>query len=160
MERNTYEGQRSSRRGCDTRRLQVLFSATPSHLRRRSPLIWRSACRRSAAFSSRRRAEIAAINMVYGCASSGVRCMTSSSSPGISLKSEGVSYMAGSDLPCVIVNVHARWPRTRRHSAIPERLLAGYQGAGSRRLPDDSYSRLPPFRRWQISWAEPSTKPI
>ena len=49
--------------------------------------------------------EIAAINMVYGCASSGVRCMTSSSSPGISLKSEGVSYMAGSDLPCVIVNV-------------------------------------------------------
>lgn len=49
--------------------------------------------------------EVAAINMVYGCASSGVRCMTSSSSPGISLKSEGVSYMAGSDLPCVIVNV-------------------------------------------------------
>lgn len=49
--------------------------------------------------------EIAAINMVYGCASSGVRCMTSSSSPGISLKGEGVSYMAGSDLPCVIVNV-------------------------------------------------------
>lgn len=49
--------------------------------------------------------EIAAINMVYGCSSSGVRCMTSSSSPGISLKSEGVSYMAGSDLPCVIVNV-------------------------------------------------------
>lgn len=49
--------------------------------------------------------EIAAINMVYGCAGSGVRCMTSSSSPGISLKSEGVSYMAGADLPCVIVNV-------------------------------------------------------
>ena len=49
--------------------------------------------------------EIAAINMVYGCAASGVRCMTSSSSPGISLKSEGVSYMAGADLPCVIVNV-------------------------------------------------------
>ncbi|MGN1339045.1 MAG: 3-methyl-2-oxobutanoate dehydrogenase subunit VorB [Oscillospiraceae bacterium] len=49
--------------------------------------------------------EIAAINMVYGCASTGVRCMTSSSSPGISLKSEGVSYMAGADLPCVIVNV-------------------------------------------------------
>ena len=74
--------------------------------------------------------EIAAINMVYGCASSGVRCMTSSSSPGISLKSEGVSYMAG------YCKCNARWPRTRRHSAIPERLLAGYQGAGSRRLPD------------------------
>ncbi len=49
--------------------------------------------------------EVAAINMVYGCASSGIRCMTSSSSPGISLKSEGVSYIAGSDLPCVIINV-------------------------------------------------------
>lgn len=49
--------------------------------------------------------EVAAINMVYGCSSSGIRCMTSSSSPGISLKSEGVSYIAGSDLPAVIVNV-------------------------------------------------------
>lgn len=49
--------------------------------------------------------EIAAINMVYGAAASGVRAMTSSSSPGISLKSEGISYIAGSDLPCVIVNV-------------------------------------------------------
>lgn len=49
--------------------------------------------------------EIAAINMVLGAASCGVRAMTSSSSPGISLKSEGVSYIAGSDLPCVILNV-------------------------------------------------------
>ena len=45
--------------------------------------------------------EVAAINMVYGCAGSGIRCMTSSSSPGISLKTEGISYIAGSDLPCV-----------------------------------------------------------
>jgi len=49
--------------------------------------------------------EIAAVNMVLGAASCGVRAMTSSSSPGISLKSEGVSYLAGSDLPCVILNV-------------------------------------------------------
>ncbi len=49
--------------------------------------------------------EVAAINMVLGAASAGVRTMTSSSSPGISLKSEGVSYIAGCDLPCVIVNV-------------------------------------------------------
>lgn len=49
--------------------------------------------------------EIAAINMVLGAASAGVRTMTSSSSPGISLKTEGISYIAGSDLPCVIVNV-------------------------------------------------------
>ncbi len=49
--------------------------------------------------------EIAAINMVYGSAAAGVRAMTSSSSPGISLKAEGISYMAGADLPCVILNI-------------------------------------------------------
>ena len=54
--------------------------------------------------------EIAAINMVLGAASTGVRAMTSSSSPGISLKSEGVSYIAGSDLPAVIINVERGGP--------------------------------------------------
>jgi 2-oxoglutarate ferredoxin oxidoreductase subunit alpha len=49
--------------------------------------------------------EIAAINMVYGAASAGVRVMTSSSSPGISLKQEGISYIAGAELPAVIVNI-------------------------------------------------------
>ncbi len=54
--------------------------------------------------------EIAAINMVLGAASTGVRAMTSSSSPGISLKSEGISYIAGSDLPAVIINVQRGGP--------------------------------------------------
>ena len=49
--------------------------------------------------------EVAAINMVYGAAGTGVRVMTSSSSPGVSLKAEGISYIAGSELPCVIINV-------------------------------------------------------
>lgn len=49
--------------------------------------------------------EVAAINMVYGAAGTGVRCMTSSSSPGISLKAEGVSYIAGAELPCVIIDI-------------------------------------------------------
>lgn len=49
--------------------------------------------------------EVAAINMVYGAAGAGARTMTSSSSPGISLKSEGISYIAGADLPCVIVDI-------------------------------------------------------
>lgn len=49
--------------------------------------------------------EVAAINMVYGAAGSGARVMTSSSSPGISLKAEGISYIAGAELPCVIVNI-------------------------------------------------------
>ena len=54
--------------------------------------------------------EVAAINMVLGAASAGVRAMTSSSSPGISLKSEGISYIAGSDLPCLIINVQRGGP--------------------------------------------------
>lgn len=54
--------------------------------------------------------EIAAINMVLGAASTGVRAMTSSSSPGVSLKSEGISYLAGSDLPAVIINVQRGGP--------------------------------------------------
>ncbi len=54
--------------------------------------------------------EVAAINMVYGAAAAGARVMTSSSSPGISLKGEGVSYMAGADLPGVIINVQRGGP--------------------------------------------------
>lgn len=54
--------------------------------------------------------EIAAINMVLGASSAGKRVMTSSSSPGISLKAEGISYLVGSDLPCVIVNVQRGGP--------------------------------------------------
>ncbi|HCX62811.1 MAG TPA: 3-methyl-2-oxobutanoate dehydrogenase subunit beta [Clostridiales bacterium] len=49
--------------------------------------------------------EIAAINMVYGASASGVRAMTSSSGPGIALMQEGISYCAGSELPCVILNM-------------------------------------------------------
>lgn len=49
--------------------------------------------------------EISAINMVYGAAGAGVRAMTSSSSPGIALKQEGITYIAGAELPAVIVNM-------------------------------------------------------
>ncbi len=54
--------------------------------------------------------EVSAINMVLGAAAAGFRAMTSSSSPGISLKSEGVSYIAGSDLPALIINVQRGGP--------------------------------------------------
>ncbi len=54
--------------------------------------------------------EIAAINMVYGVASTGKRVMTSSSSPGISLKGEGISYLAGADLPSLVINVQRGGP--------------------------------------------------
>src|SRR5574340_321571 len=49
--------------------------------------------------------ELAAINIVYGAAAAGVRTMTASSSPGVSLKQEGISYLAEAELPCVVVNI-------------------------------------------------------
>jgi len=54
--------------------------------------------------------EVAAINMVYGAAGAGARVLTSSSSPGISLMQEGISYIAGAELPCVLVNVMRAGP--------------------------------------------------
>ena len=54
--------------------------------------------------------EVAAINMVYGVSATGKRVMTSSSSPGISLKAEGLSYMAGADLPALVVNIQRGGP--------------------------------------------------
>jgi len=54
--------------------------------------------------------EIAAINMVYGAASAGARVMTASSGPGISLKMEGLSYIAGAELPCVVISVDRGGP--------------------------------------------------
>ncbi|MDD4772958.1 MAG: 3-methyl-2-oxobutanoate dehydrogenase subunit VorB [Eubacteriales bacterium] len=54
--------------------------------------------------------EIAAINMVIGAAAAGKRAMTSSSSPGISLKAEGISYLVGCDLPCLILNIQRGGP--------------------------------------------------
>ena len=70
--------------------------------------------------------EVAAINMVLGAASAGVRVMTSSSSPGISLKTEGISYIAGSDLPCLIINVQRGGPGDGGIQPFPGRLLAGH----------------------------------
>ena len=54
--------------------------------------------------------EVASVNMLYGAAGAGFRAMTSSSSPGISLMQEGISYMAGAELPCLIVNVNRAGP--------------------------------------------------
>lgn len=54
--------------------------------------------------------EVAAINMIYGAAATGAMSMTSSSSPGIALKQEGISYLAGADLPCLIVSISRSGP--------------------------------------------------
>ncbi|TVR55337.1 MAG: 3-methyl-2-oxobutanoate dehydrogenase subunit VorB [Spirochaetaceae bacterium] len=54
--------------------------------------------------------EVAAVNMLYGAASAGARVMTASSGPGVALMSEGISYMAGAELPCVIVDIQRAGP--------------------------------------------------
>jgi pyruvate/2-oxoacid:ferredoxin oxidoreductase alpha subunit len=54
--------------------------------------------------------EVAAVNMLYGAAAAGVRCMSASSGPGISLMQEGVSYLAGAELPCVIADISRGGP--------------------------------------------------
>ena len=60
---------------------------------------------RTGMFVLQAESEVAAINMIYGAASTGKKVFTSSSSPGISLKQEGISYIAGAELPCLILNV-------------------------------------------------------
>ncbi|MBU2103109.1 MAG: 3-methyl-2-oxobutanoate dehydrogenase subunit VorB [Candidatus Omnitrophota bacterium] len=74
--------------------------------------------------------EIAAINMVYGAAACGFRAMTSSSSPGISLKQEGISYMAGTQLPGVIINVMRGGPGLGNISSSQSDYFQATRGGG------------------------------
>ena len=86
--------------------------------------------------------EVAAINMVYGAAGCGVRVMTSSSSPGISLKQEGITYMCGAELPAVIVN-----------------MMRGGPGLGTIQPAVTWSSPPPPFRRLRTMSRSPSMWP-
>lgn len=79
--------------------------------------------------------EIAAINMVYGAAGSGVRSMTSSSSPGISLKQEGISYIACAKIPCVIVNIMRAGPGLGGILPAQGDYFQAVKGGRPRRLP-------------------------
>ncbi|MDI6890233.1 MAG: 3-methyl-2-oxobutanoate dehydrogenase subunit VorB [Thermodesulfovibrionales bacterium] len=74
--------------------------------------------------------ELAAINMVYGAAAAGTRAMTSSSSPGISLKTEGISYLAGAELPAVIVNVQRGGPGLGNISGSQADYFQAVKGGG------------------------------
>jgi 2-oxoglutarate/2-oxoacid ferredoxin oxidoreductase subunit alpha len=74
--------------------------------------------------------ELAAINMVFGAAAAGVRAMTSSSSPGISLKQEGISYMAGCKLPGVIVNMMRGGPGLGNIAASQSDYFQATRGGG------------------------------
>ncbi len=99
MEGNEAFGEGAIRAGCDA---YFGYPITPQtelleYMARRMPALGRAFVQAES--------EVAAINMVLGAAASGARAMTSSSSPGISLKQEGISYLAGNELPAVIVNV-------------------------------------------------------
>jgi 2-oxoglutarate ferredoxin oxidoreductase subunit alpha len=74
--------------------------------------------------------ELAAINMVYGAAAAGARAMTSSSSPGISLKQEGISYMAGAELPGVVVNIVRGGPGLGNIAAAQSDYFQSTRGGG------------------------------
>ena len=74
--------------------------------------------------------------------------MTSSSSPGISLKSEGISYISGCDLPCVIINVMRGGPGLGGIQPSQADYWQATKGAGPRRLPGPGALRPPPSRRW------------
>ncbi len=74
--------------------------------------------------------ELAAINMVYGASAAGVRAMTSSSSPGISLKQEAISYLCGAELPAVIVNIQRGGPGLGNISASQADYFQATKGGG------------------------------
>ncbi|MDR0291675.1 MAG: 3-methyl-2-oxobutanoate dehydrogenase subunit VorB [Elusimicrobium sp.] len=74
--------------------------------------------------------ETAAVNMIYGAAATGIRSMTSSSSPGISLKQEGISYIAGADLPCLIANVMRGGPGLGNIAAAQADYFQATRGGG------------------------------
>ncbi len=74
--------------------------------------------------------EIAAVNMVYGASATGMRAMTSSSSPGISLKQEGISFLAGAELPAVIVNVQRGGPGLGNISGSQSDYFQAVKGGG------------------------------
>jgi pyruvate/2-oxoacid:ferredoxin oxidoreductase alpha subunit len=74
--------------------------------------------------------EVSAINMVYGAASTGIRVMTASSGPGISLMQEGMSYLAGAELPCVVVDVMRAGPGLGNIAAEQGDYFAMVKGGG------------------------------
>ena len=91
--------------------------------------------------------EVSAINMVYGAASTGKRVLTSSSSPGVSLMSEGFSYIAGAELPCVV------WVRYSPPRATISRLPKAAHTVTSTL----SYWLRTPYRRCTTSYSTHST---
>ena len=103
--------------------------------------------------------EIAAINMVYGAAAAGVRAMSGSSGPGLSLMQEGISYLAGAELPCVIVDVMRGGPGLGNIAPEQSDYLPWSKAEAMATIAISS--SLPHrCRRWPTSPCWPSNSPI
>ena len=100
--------------------------------------------------------EVAAINMVYGGAASGKAVMTSSSSPGVSLKQEGISYLAGAMLPALVLNVMRGGPASAQSSPLRPTISRPLKAAATATT-TSSCSHLPQCRKWWISLASALT---
>lgn len=99
--------------------------------------------------------ELSSINMVYGGAAAGKQVMTSSSSPGISLMQEGISYIAACELPCLIVNVQRGGPGLGTIQPSQSDYFQATKGADMVTTISSFWLRLP-FRKWRISRSSPS----
>lgn len=103
--------------------------------------------------------EIAAINMVLGASVAGARAMTSSSSPGISLKQEGISYLCADELPAVIVNMSRGGPGMGNISPAQSQTTCRQPGVAATATTAPSCWRPLPSRSLSISCHWPSTSP-
>ena len=102
--------------------------------------------------------EVAAINMVYGGAASGKAVMTSSSSPGVSLKQEGISYIAASELPALIINVMRGGPASAPFSPRRPTISRPQKAAATATITSSSSPR-PQYRKWPTSSVSALTSP-
>ena len=104
--------------------------------------------------------EIASINMLLGAGATGARAMTSSSSPGISLKQEGISYMAGSEIPGVIVNMSRSGPGLGGISPSQGDYFQCHPGWWTRRLPDAGLYPFSAQENYDLAMAFRSGRPV
>lgn len=109
--------------------------------------------------------EVAAINMIYGAAAAGVRAMTASSGPGISLMQEGISYLAGAELPCVIADIMRAGPGLGNIAPEQGDYLQVVKGGGHGNyhvlvLAPDSVQEMADLTALAFDWADEYQNPV
>ncbi len=109
--------------------------------------------------------EVAAVNMLYGAAAAGVRCMTASSGPGMSLMQEGISYLAGAELPCVIADITRGGPGLGNIAAEQSDYHQAVKGGGNGNyrtlvLAPDSAQEMVDLTAWAFELADKYRNPV